>query len=309
MRPTVGTDILKHHGPVMLTMLPLMLPYGLGIAAIEPSLPVPPPASSITLQVSGWGFVSSFNEFIMCPPSRDHARLKGPSRRDPLPLPGPRCMQNTSDASFFRSHEACTVELAYKVLIFTTFSSLGCLSVWRVVGNCFCWHAGLPGGTARSRCAISSFGSRKTHLVPARRTSRHLVVGGAKHAQLAGALERVVLPHVRHHHVPKSRAPRNLATPRPRQRPKCESESERAAEPAKASQDQQPPRVDGNPRRAGKGADAGCVNDSGLHSYDVINSSGRFSSRLFNATARLVLRTLPHADWVHMCMHTSVIES
>ena len=125
MRPTVGTDILKHHGPVMLTMLPLMLPYGLGIAAIEPYLPVPPPASSITLQVSGWGFVSSFNEFIMCPPSRDHARLKGPARRDPLPLPGPRCMQNTSDASFFRSHEACTVELAYKVLIFTTFSSLG----------------------------------------------------------------------------------------------------------------------------------------------------------------------------------------
>ena len=139
-------------------------------------------------------------------------------------------------------------------------------------------------GAQHALDAPSAAFARAKHILSTRRglcraPSRHLVVGSAKHAQLAGALERVVLPHVRHHHVPKSRAPRNLATPRPRQRPKCESESERAAEPAKASQDQQPPRVDGNPRRAGKGADAGCVNDSGASFVrDVINSSGRFST-------------------------------
>ena len=109
-----GMDVVGHHLPVLLLMIPFGAPYIQGWAS-EPATLIPD-RHRYLLFCDGLAFMSSLNEAIMCWQS------VGPVQ----PL--------------FRSRAIVAFELAFKVLIFTVMASgtcVGCLTVdWQVWALC-----------------------------------------------------------------------------------------------------------------------------------------------------------------------------
>lgn len=101
-----GGDIVGHHVPVLVLMIPFAAPYLAGWDW-EPAVALPDRHTWL-LFIDGLAFMSSLNESIMCWQSVGATR------------------------GLFRSHAVVAFELAYKVLIFTLMAAgcaLGCVAV------------------------------------------------------------------------------------------------------------------------------------------------------------------------------------
>lgn len=122
-----GSEIVVHHTPVFLILLPLGIPVWKQWSSWEPMLPFiqalgkksQSDAISLLLRANGWGFVSSLNEAIMC------------FQKTELSLHGLSTMFDNRENirhKFFTSWTMEFLELSYKVLIFWVFPVISFLA-------------------------------------------------------------------------------------------------------------------------------------------------------------------------------------
>ena len=135
-----GSEIVMHHMPVILILLPLGVPMWKHWRSWEPMLPLIESmdqegshyATSLLLYSNAWGFVSSLNEAIMC------------FQKAELSLHGFENMlepRGEFSPKFWTSRTTEFLELSFKLCIFFVFPVLSLWSVFRTDMNLFNFHS------------------------------------------------------------------------------------------------------------------------------------------------------------------------